>query len=114
MVSRDFLNDREDKLLTRFEAMLTKHEKRLDESMQHGFKVFGHDVADQLRKFETKIHDQRDEKLAAAIKAVKDENASAPQKSGILARYGLPIGIAAAVGGPGTIDLAIKLFAALS
>lgn len=101
MVSRDQLADREDKLMSRFEALLGKHEKRLDEGMQHAFKVYGHDIADQLRTLRARMTEERDEKLATALRDVSPPPVM-PPKNDMMARWGLPIGVAALVGGPGT------------
>ena len=113
MVSRDQMADREDKMMGRFEALLGKHEKRLDESMQHAFKVYGHDIADQLRTLRVKVTEERDQKLEAALKDVAPGPVT-PPKNDLLARWGLPIGAAALVGGPGTVDLLLKAYAAFN
>ena len=113
MVSRDQMADREDKMMGRFEALLGKHEKRLDESMQHAFKVYGHDIADQLRALRVRVTEERDQKLEAALKDVSPPPVT-PPKNDLLARWGLPIGAAALVGGPGTVDLLLKAYAAFN
>ena len=115
MVTRDFVADREDKLLLRFEALLGKHESRMDESMKHAFKVYGHDIADQLRTLRTKVNEERDEKLATALRDVSPAPVKPPiSQSTFIARWGLPLGIVAGAGGPVTIDLAMKAIAAFS
>ena len=113
MVSRDQMADREDKMISRFEALLGKHEKRLDESMQHAFKVYGHDIADQLRTLRTKIAEERDEKLATALKDVSPPPVT-PPKNDTMTRWGIPLGLAAVIGGPGTFDLLLKAYAAFN
>lgn len=114
MVSRDQLADREDKMMGRFEALLGKHEKRLDETMQHAFKVYGHDIADQLRSLRIKVNEERDEKLATALKDVSPPPVTPPPRNDLLARWGLPLGVAAVVGGPGTVVQVMNLINALT
>ena len=113
MVSRDQMADREDKMMGRFEALLGKHEKRLDESMQHAFKVYGHDIADQLRTLRVKVTEERDQKLEAALRDVSPPPVI-PPKNDLLARWGLPLGVAAVVGGPGTVVQVMNLINALT
>jgi hypothetical protein len=113
MVTRDFVADREDKLLLRFEALLGKHESRMDESMKHAFKVYGHDIADQLRTLRTKVNEERDEKLATALRDVSPAPVT-PPRNDMLARWGLPLGVAAVVGGPGTVVQVMNLINALT
>lgn len=113
MVSRDQMADREDKMMGRFEALLGKHEKRLDESMQHAFKVYGHDIADQLRTLRVKVTEERDQKLEAALRDVSPAPII-PPKNDLLARWGLPLGVAAVVGGPGTVVQVMNLINALT
>ena len=113
MVSRDQMADREDKMMGRFEALLGKHEKRLDESMQHAFKVYGHDIADQLRTLRVKVTEERDQKLEAALKDVAPGPVT-PPPAPFLAKWGLPLGLMAGASGPIGIDLALKAFAAFS
>ena len=112
MVSRDMLGEREDKLMDRLERMLTKHETRIDEALQHGLKVYGHETSDQLLKLRTRIHEERDAKLATEIAAMNAANAK--PKNDLLTRWGLPVGLAAVVGGPGTVDLFLRFLGALS
>jgi len=114
MVTRDFVADREDKLLLRFEALLGKHESRMDESMKHAFKVYGHDIADQLRTLRAKVNEERDEKLATALRDVAPAPVKPPVQGSFIARWGLPLGIVAGAGGPVTIDLAMKALAAFA
>jgi hypothetical protein len=104
MVTRDFVADREDKLLLRFEALLGKH----------AFKVYGHDIADQLRTLRTKVTEERDEKLATALRDVAPAPVKPPVQGSFIARWGLPLGIVAGAGGPVTIDLAMKALAAFA
>jgi hypothetical protein len=114
MVTRDFVADREDKLLARFEGLLTKHESRLDESMKHAFKVYGHEISDQLRILRNKITEERDEKLATALKDVHPAPVMPPRPANeILMRWGLPIGLAAIIGGPGTVTQVVQLMSAI-
>jgi hypothetical protein len=109
MVSRDQLADREDKLLNRFEALLGKHEKRMDEGMQHAFKVYGHDIADQLRALKTRLTEEGEQKLTAALKDVAPGPPPPPPKNDLMLRWGLPLGLAALVGGPGTVTQILSL-----
>jgi hypothetical protein len=111
MVSRDMLGEREDKLMDRLERMLTKHETRIDEALQHGLKVYGHETSDQMLKLRTRIHEERDAKLAAEIATLTANN---KPKNDLLTRWGLPLGAAAVVGGPGTVDLFLRFLGAVS
>lgn len=112
MVSRDQLADREDKMMGRFEALLGKHERRLDESMQHAFKVYGHDIADQLRALRVRVTEERDQKLEAALKDVAPGPVT-PPKNDMLMRWGLPLGLAAVIGGPGTATQVLQFLNAV-
>ena len=109
MVSRDQMADREDKMMGRFEALLGKHEKRLDETMQHAFKVYGHDIADQLRSLRIKVTEEGEQKLTAALKDVAPGPPPPPPKNDLMIRWGLPLGLAAIVGGPGTVTQILNL-----
>ena len=60
-VSKDQLVEREDKLLGRMEDMLKRYISQASDDQKHQFKLFGHEMADQLRAWEKKIHDDRDE-----------------------------------------------------
>ena len=71
-VLRDDLTAREDRLLERFEAIMDRYVDRMGDDQEHRFKVFGHEIADQLRSWADKIHTERnliDEKRDARIKA---------------------------------------------
>ena len=114
MVTRDQLADREDKMLGRFEVLLAKHEKRMDEGMQHAFKVYGHDIADQLRTLRTRVTEEHEAKLASAMKDVSPPPASPAKDYTFLTRWGLPIGIAAVVGGPGTVAQVLNVIQMLT
>jgi hypothetical protein len=59
-VARDELTSREDRLLERLEVLLDRHMARMNEEQSHRFKVFGHEIADQLRGWADKIHAERD------------------------------------------------------
>lgn len=107
-VSRETLVEREEKLLERMEALLNRHNLRTEESLQHTLKGFGHEMADQLRQMRDRIGSEHDAKLKAEIAAIQ----SAPARSGdFLTRWGLPLGVATLVGGPGT---AMQLYQFLS
>jgi hypothetical protein len=58
-VSRDDLTAREDRLLERFEAIMDRYVDRMSEDQEHRFKLFGHEIADQLRLWADKIHAER-------------------------------------------------------
>jgi hypothetical protein len=58
-VSRDDLTAREDRLLERFEAIMDRYVERMSEDQEHRFKLFGHEIADQLRVWADKIHAER-------------------------------------------------------
>ena len=114
MVTRDQLADREDRMLERLEKMLSKFEGRMEDTLGHSQKVYGHSTADQLQKLYTKITTEQDEKRVAAIKELPPPTFTAPPKNDLLARWGLPLGAAAVIGGPGTFDLLLKAYAAFN
>lgn len=75
-VARDELGAREDRLLERLETMLDRYMDRMSDDQEHRFKVFGHEMADQLRGWSERIHaernaieEKRDGKLRAELKA---------------------------------------------
>lgn len=100
-VSREYLAERDEKLLTRFETMLDRFEGRTEDTIRHSLKVFGHDIAEQLQTMKKKINDERDESRAKEISPLKAK-ADKANDSDFLKRWGLPVGLAALVGGPGT------------
>lgn len=112
-VTRDQLAERDDKLMDRLERMLVKHETRMEEALQHGLKVYGHETSDQLLKLRTRINDERDAKISEALTAFAAAPVAKP-KGDFLVRWGLPVGVAAMVGGPGTLDLVLRLLSAFS
>lgn len=75
-VTRDDLTAREDRLLERFEAIMDRYVERMSEDQEHSFKLFGHEIADQLRVWADKIHAERN-----AIDARRDEAAKTPAAS---------------------------------
>lgn len=84
-VIRDELATREDRLLQRFEAIMDRYVDRLSDDQEHRFKVFGHEIADQLRGWAAKIHserdailDKRDAELAAKVKAEAPKPSESP------------------------------------
>ena len=111
-VSREYLAEREDKLIDRFEMMLTRHESRAEDTIRHGLKVFGHDIAEQLQTMKNKINAERDERLDKEIAPLKAKTEKA-NDSDFLKRWGLPIGISAIVGGPGTLSTVLGLIGKL-
>ena len=112
MVTRDQLADREDRMLERLEKMLSKFEGRMEDTLGHSQKVYGHSTADQLQKLYTKITTEQDEKRAAVLKELPPP--VTPPKNDLLARWGLPLGVAAVVGGPGTVVQVMNLINALT
>jgi hypothetical protein len=58
-VSRDDLTAREDRLLERFESIMERYVERMGDDQEHRFKLFGHEIADQLRIWADKIHAER-------------------------------------------------------
>lgn len=72
-MSREAVIEREEKLLDRIDALMSRHSKQSEQTLEHTLKVFGHDMADQLQKLRTRIHDERDEKLGAEIEKVRAE-----------------------------------------
>jgi hypothetical protein len=76
-VSRDDLTAREDRLLERFEAIMDRYVERMSEDQEHRFKLFGHEIADQLRVWADKIHAERN-----AIDAKREELAK-PQAASV-------------------------------
>ena len=84
-VIRDELATREDRLLQRFEAIMDRYVDRLSDDQEHRFKVFGHEIADQLRGWAAKIHserdailDKRDAEIAAKVKAEAPKPSESP------------------------------------
>lgn len=68
-MTREAVLEREEKLLDRIDALMSRHQKQSDQTLEHTLKVFGHDIAEQLVKLRTRINDERDEKLNLAIDA---------------------------------------------
>lgn len=68
-MTREAVLEREEKLLDRIDALMARHQKQSDQTLEHTLKVFGHDIAEQLVKLRTRINDERDEKLNMAIDA---------------------------------------------
>lgn len=114
-MSREAVIEREEKLLDRIDALMGRHQKQADQTLEHTLKVFGHDMGEQLQKMRTRINEERDEKLNAAVAKmdIKAADAPAPVKTDMLSRWGLPLGVAALVGGPGTAVQVMNLLNAL-
>lgn len=117
-VDKDYLSEREDKQLERFEKLLTRFEGRMDETMSHAFKTWGHEMGDQLRDWKKKINEERDDAIEDAVSPLRKKQAEPeedkPSKTNsMLQRWGLPIGVAALVGGPGTVVQVLNLAARL-
>ena len=95
-VLRDDLTAREDRLLERFEAIMDRYVDRLSDDQEHRFKVFGHEIADQLRSWADKIHAERnaiDEKRDARIKAELPQPVQANPYRSFIARNWVWLGI---------------------
>jgi AcrR family transcriptional regulator len=95
-VLRDDLTAREDRLLERFEAIMDRYVDRLSDDQEHRFKVFGHEIADQLRNWSDKIHAERnliDEKRDARIKAELPQPVAANPYRSFIARNWVWLGI---------------------
>lgn len=93
-VIRDELATREDRLLQRFEAIMDRYVDRLSDDQEHRFKVFGHEIADQLRGWAAKIHterdailDKRDAELAAKVKAEAPKPSESPFRTFIMRNW---------------------------
>lgn len=65
-VSKDQLVEREDKLLGRFDQLMQRYIAQIADDQRHQFKVFGHEMADQLRASEKKMQDELDARDAPA------------------------------------------------
>ena len=95
-VQRDDLTAREDRLLERFETIMDRYIERLNDDQEHRFKVFGHEIADQLRAWADKIHTERnaiDEKRDARIKAELPQPVAANPYRSFISRNWIWLGI---------------------
>jgi len=99
-VSKDQLVEREDKLLGRMEDMLKRYIAQASDDQKHQFKLFGHEMADQLRAWEKKIHSDRDE-IAEKREAERAKEAEkrpviqqTPIRAWVAANWAWAIGIA--------------------
>ena len=72
-MSREAVIEREEKLLERIDALMGRHGKQSEQTLEHTLKVFGHDIAEQLQKMRTRIHEERDEKLKTEVAALRAE-----------------------------------------
>lgn len=77
VVSKDQLVEREDRLLGRMEDMLKRYIAQASDDQRHQFKLFGHEMADQLREWRERIHDERDE-IDQKRDAERERQAPAP------------------------------------
>ena len=97
-VSKDQLVEREDKLLGRMEDMLKRYIAQASDDQKHQFKLFGHEMADQLRAWEKKIHSDRDEidekREAERAPPPPPPQQFSPIKSWVLANWAWAAGIA--------------------
>jgi hypothetical protein len=99
VVSREMLVDREEKLLERFEVLMNRYQKQGADDLKHTLKLFGHDMAEQIRESEKRIHEKRDagararddkleERLDSKIEAAKTPAPSVtPVKAWVLANW---------------------------
>lgn len=95
-VSRDDLAAREDRLLERFESIMERYVERMGDDQEHRFKLFGHEIADQLRVWADKIHAERNAIDAKRDEAMKPPPASVQYRS-FMARNWMWFGAIAAI-----------------
>jgi hypothetical protein len=74
-MGKDAVIEREERLLERIDALMSRHQGQAEKTLEHTLKMFGHDIADQLTTMRAKINKERDEKLDAALRS---EAAKAP------------------------------------
>lgn len=83
-MSREAVIEREEKLLDRIDALMARHSKQAEQTLEHTLKVFGHDIAEQLQTMRNKIHAERDQRLAEEVGTLREEarkaEAAAPAK----------------------------------
>lgn len=72
-MSRESVIEREERLLERIDALMNRHNKQSEQTLEHTLKVFGHGIAEQLEKMRARIHEERDEKLKAETTAIRAE-----------------------------------------
>ena len=70
-MSREAVIEREEKLLDRIDALMSRHQAQSEKTLEHTLKMFGHDIAEQLTQMRAKINGERDQKLAEAVSAVR-------------------------------------------
>lgn len=83
-MTREAVIEREEKLLDRIDALMSRHQAQSEKTLEHTLKMFGHDIAEQLTQMRAKINGERDQKLAEAVNAVRAEMVKAepePPKS---------------------------------
>lgn len=84
-MTREAVLEREEKLLDRIDALMSRHQAQSEKTLEHTLKMFGHDIADQLQKMRAQIHVERDQKLEDEISKVRVEAAKVetpkPQES---------------------------------
>jgi hypothetical protein len=68
-MSKEAVIEREEKLLDKIDALMSRHQAQSEKTLEHTLKMFGHDIADQLTSLRNRINKERDEKLDAAIEA---------------------------------------------
>ena len=77
-MSREAVIEREEKLLDRIDSLMARHGAQSEKTLEHTLKVFGHDIAEQLQKMRTRIHEERDEKLSLEVARLEREYAKPP------------------------------------
>jgi hypothetical protein len=87
-VSRDDLTAREDRLLERFESIMERYVERMGDDQEHRFKLFGHEIADQLRIWADKIHAERNAIDAKREASLVPQPASAQYRSFMAKNWG--------------------------
>jgi hypothetical protein len=76
-MSKEAVIEREEKLLDRIDALMSRHQAQSEKTLEHTLKMFGHDIADQLKSMRDKIHAERDQKLADEVDKLRVERAKA-------------------------------------
>lgn len=77
-MSREAVIEREERLLERIDTLMMRHQKQSEQTLEHTLKLFGHDIAEQLQKMRTRINEERDQKLDAAIDSALRAEAPPP------------------------------------
>lgn len=72
-MSREAVIAREERLLERIDALMERHHRQSEQTLDHRLKVFGHDIAEQLQKMRTRIHEERDQKVKSELDILRSE-----------------------------------------